>query len=71
MFLVPGDTLGRFAAQTWVRDGCFMIAGASTLGCGAMGWTLWEGRQRRTWVLTTVGLLVFLSAMYLFYKPDK
>ncbi|KAF8583302.1 hypothetical protein K439DRAFT_1634572 [Ramaria rubella] len=68
VYLVPGEIIGEFAGRTWVRDICFSIAAASALGCGAMGWTIWEGLSRRLWVLTTVIELLFLQTSYQRYK---
>ncbi|KIJ36302.1 hypothetical protein M422DRAFT_261254 [Sphaerobolus stellatus SS14] len=71
IFLVPVNNLGKFALQNWVREGCYMIAAASTLGCGAIGCTIWEGTQRKAWLVTTVVALGFLSLTYQIYKPDS
>lgn len=71
LFLIPNNALGHFIAQRWVRDGVYMIAAASTLGCGAIGCTIWEGSQRRAWVVATVVVLGFLSLTYQVYKSDS
>jgi hypothetical protein len=71
VFLVPGEALGQFVARMWVRNMCFTVAGASVVGCGAVGWTIWEGLARRLWVLITLISLLFLQTIYQAYKRDN
>lgn len=70
IYLVPGEALGQLVARTWVRDMCFTVAGATVIGCGAVGWTIWEGLARRLWVLTTLISLLFLLTTYQGHKMD-
>jgi len=70
VFLVSQEALGQFVARTWVRDMCFTVAAASVLGCGAVGWTIWDGLARRLWVLTTLIALLFLQTIYRRYRTD-
>lgn len=71
VYLVSMDTLGRFAAQTWIRNICYMIAGAATLGCGAVGWSIWDGVHRRVWIFTVISLLLFLQITHQIHKLDN
>jgi hypothetical protein len=70
VFLLRDEALGRFAARTWVRDLCFTVAGAAVLGCGALGWTIWEGLPRRLWALSTVLSLLFLQIVHSTLRTD-
>ena len=68
MYLVPEEALGRLVARAWVRDMCFTVAGASVIGCSAVGWTIWEGLARRLWMLIS---LIFLLTTYQAYNMDN
>jgi hypothetical protein len=71
LFLVPGEALGQLVARSWVRNICFTVAGASVIGCGAVGWTIWEGAARRLWVFTVIVSLLLLQAFHQRYKVDN
>lgn len=47
VFLVPQETLGQVVAQPWVKDFCYAVAAASSLGCAMIGWTVWDGFSRQ------------------------
>lgn len=70
VYLVSKEPLGMFVAQVWVRDLCFTVAGAAVLGCGALGWSIWEELPRRLWALYTVSSLLLLQAIHRKFRTD-
>jgi len=70
VYLTQEEALGQFVALPWVRDIFYTIAGAAALGCGVVGWTIWDGLARRLWVLITLISVLFLYITYGHYKMD-
>lgn len=67
VFLVPQEILGQIVTQPWVKDFCYAVAAASSLGSAMIGWTVWDGFSRQLWLLVMFSSLVLLQITYQYF----